>query len=58
MNLVNCYALEVISTPNECYGLWYVDLKYASCGHITTGSISGLSKKEALRVKPRYVFQS
>lgn len=58
MNLVDCHVLEVIGTPYECYGLYCVNVKYASCGHIKTGEIFGLTKEEAFRVKPGYIFQS
>lgn len=58
MNLVDCYVMEIIGEPYECYGLWCVDVKYASCGRVSTGTINGLTEEEARNVKKGYVFQN
>lgn len=58
MNLVDCHVMEVIGEPHECYSLWCVDVKYASCDRVSTGTINGLTEEEAHNVKEGYVFQS
>jgi hypothetical protein len=58
MNLVDCYVTEVLSQPYERNGLWCVDVKYNSWGHISRGKVFCVSEEEARKVSVGYKFQS
>lgn len=58
MNLVDCHVTEVLSRPYERNGLWCVDVKYDSWGHISKGMVFCSSEEEALKVDVGYKFKS
>lgn len=56
MNLIEHKVIEILSPPYKVCGLWCVDVRYNSYGWEKTGTINGLTKEEADRVAPGYVF--
>jgi len=56
MNLCDCYVKEILSTPYEAYGKWWVKVIYESWGTYSESTLMFSTQEEALGVQLGHHF--